>query len=121
MNVRKSLALAAATVAFGSGLALAPAAHAAAPAAAPGGVSAAVFGCDYTTAKPTISYGSTGSAVKQAQCLLKYWGYSPGAVDGIFGTNTRSAVISFQTNVCDLDVDGIVGPNTWRALSTVGC
>jgi peptidoglycan hydrolase-like protein with peptidoglycan-binding domain len=121
MNVRKSLALAAVTVALGSGLALAPAAHAAAPAAASGGVSASVFGCSYTTAQPTISYGSTGSAVKQAQCLLKYWGYSPGAIDGDFGSNTRSAVISFQTDICGLKVDGIVGANTWRALSTVGC
>ncbi|MEU0431365.1 peptidoglycan-binding domain-containing protein [Streptomyces sp. NPDC006290] len=119
MNVRKSLALAAATVALG--LTLAPAAHAAAPAEASGSVSAAVFGCNYTTSQPTLSYGSTGSAVKQAQCLLKYWGYSPGSIDGEFGNNTRSAVIDFQTNVCDLKADGIVGTNTWRALSTVGC
>ncbi|WP_255212158.1 peptidoglycan-binding domain-containing protein [Terribacillus saccharophilus] len=35
--------------------------------------------------------------------------------DGIFGPNTRQAVINFQRNN-GLGVDGIVGPETWNRL-----
>ena len=36
-------------------------------------------------------------------------------VDGIFGPNTKDAVIAFQ-NYAGLTPDGIVGANTWAAL-----
>lgn len=42
-------------------------------------------------------------------------GFSAGTVDGLFGTNTRNAVIYFQ-NWKGLSADGIVGPDTWAAL-----
>lgn len=59
--------------------------------------------------------GSTGSQVKAIQSVLKEWGYYTGAVDGIFGTATRNAVISFQeTN--GLSPDGIVGSATLAAM-----
>ena len=35
--------------------------------------------------------------------------------DGIYGPNTRAAVVAFQQNN-GLAVDGIVGPSTWAAL-----
>jgi peptidoglycan hydrolase-like protein with peptidoglycan-binding domain len=38
-------------------------------------------------------------------------------VDGAFGPLTRSAVISFQSNV-GITADGIVGPVTWSKLGT---
>jgi len=37
------------------------------------------------------------------------------AVDGIFGTNTRAAVVAFQ-NLFGLTADGIIGPITWDAI-----
>ena len=42
-------------------------------------------------------------------------GYNTNGVDGIFGTGTEKAVISFQKNN-GLVVDGIVGKNTWKEL-----
>ena len=65
-------------------------------------------------AYPTLRIGSTGSEVMLLQFLLDGYGY-PLAVDGQFGTNTRSAVLAFQRDN-GLAPDGIVGPNTWRTL-----
>ena len=36
-------------------------------------------------------------------------------VDGLFGNNTRNAVIAFQS-VFELTQDGAVGPITWNRL-----
>jgi peptidoglycan hydrolase-like protein with peptidoglycan-binding domain len=85
-----------------------------------------VYGCAYTDSTPQISQGSTGSAVKEAQCLLEHWGISVGAagVDGDFGPATTEAVKAFQNELhsaCGLSVDGIVGPMTWHALKNPGC
>lgn len=73
-------------------------------------------------ADPTIKLGSRGAAVKKAQRALIDRGYNPGTADGIFGAQTRRAVRSYQTDRKDddhlpLDVDGIVGPRTWRRLA----
>ena len=59
--------------------------------------------------------GSTGSQVSEIQSRLKNWGYYNGAVDGIFGTQTRDAVIKFQKKN-GLTPDGIVGIKTLTAL-----
>lgn len=56
-------------------------------------------------------YGSRGNEVRQIQTKLKQLGYYKGTVDGIYGTNTRKAVVSFQKN-CGLTADGIAGPKT---------
>lgn len=62
-----------------------------------------------------LKYGSRGEAVRTVQSKLKRWGYYSGSVDGIFGSGTKSAVMYFQrTN--GLTVDGMVGPQTSKAL-----
>lgn len=55
--------------------------------------------------------GSTGNEVKSIQKKLKELGYYKGEVDGIYGSKTKSAVISFQKN-CGLTADGICGKTT---------
>jgi murein L,D-transpeptidase YcbB/YkuD len=56
-----------------------------------------------------------GEAVQELQQQLKELGYDPGASDGIYGEQTASAVRRFQ-EAMGLDVDGIVGPQTWSWL-----
>lgn len=59
--------------------------------------------------------GSRGDEVKQIQTKLKNWGYYKGNVDGIFGEQTKQAVISFQKKN-KLSVDGIAGDQTLKAM-----
>lgn len=65
--------------------------------------------------KALSKYGSTGGEVTQIQQRLAELGYNPGKADGIFGTQTKNAVISFQRDY-GLDDDGIAGPKTLEAL-----
>ena len=60
-------------------------------------------------------YGSRGSEVTQIQTKLKRWGYYSGSVDGIYGSQTVSAVKKFQKKN-GLTVDGIAGKNTLAAM-----
>jgi peptidoglycan hydrolase-like protein with peptidoglycan-binding domain len=66
-------------------------------------------------AHPTISRGSRGDAVKLAQTRLHDRYYDPGPRDGIFGPKTLKAVKFYQGDR-PLQVDGVVGPRTWRRL-----
>jgi peptidoglycan hydrolase-like protein with peptidoglycan-binding domain len=59
--------------------------------------------------QPLLAYGSRGSAVAEVQRDLHI------SADGIFGPQTRAAVIAFQRAHGFL-VDGIVGPQTWGGL-----
>ena len=61
--------------------------------------------------------GSTGAKVKELQQQLKAKGFNPGPIDGIFGSGTVQAVISFQ-KFHGLKADGVVGPTTWQALTS---
>jgi lysozyme len=72
---------------------------------------------------PTIRSGSTGTYVVWLQEDLN-WYYEntsyftsvyPLAEDGIFGSNTNTAVRDFQS-WAGIGVDGIVGPQTWAAI-----
>ncbi|MGW6704322.1 peptidoglycan-binding domain-containing protein [Streptomyces sp. NPDC054956] len=123
MIVRKRLALLVATTALLGGVALAPGASAATNS---GSSVTGSRGCNYTDSQPTIRRGSSGAAVKQAQCLLKTWNVNIGSsgVDGSFGPDTDRAVREFQNRVktmCNMPVDGIVGPKTWSALKNPVC
>lgn len=60
-------------------------------------------------------YGSSGSEVRQIQTRLKSWGYYKGNVDGVYGTQTKNAVIYFQKSN-GLTADGIAGTATLRAI-----
>lgn len=67
-----------------------------------------------------LKKGSRGSSVKILQyylCFLSYFNLKLPyvAVDGIFGDETRDAVLAFQS-LYGLDVDGIVGIDTWDMI-----
>ena len=62
-----------------------------------------------------VSYGSQGSEVTELQKLLNQNGYQLDE-DGIFGSKTQAAVKDYQQKN-NLSVDGIVGTNTWGALT----
>lgn len=68
-----------------------------------------------TARAATYRQGSSGEQVRVIQDKLKRWGYYDGQVDGIYGSGTRQAVARFQRKN-GLAVDGVVGPNTLRAL-----
>ena len=59
--------------------------------------------------------GDRGPEVQMLQLALERAGFSPGALDGIFGTRTDAAVRAFQ-RANGLQADGIVGPRTLAAL-----
>lgn len=67
------------------------------------------------TAEALSKQGSQGDEVTQIQTKLKNWGYYSGNVDGIFGEETKNAVISFQQKN-GLTADGVVGNATLAAL-----
>lgn len=64
---------------------------------------------------PLIKRGSKSNYVLIAQDNLNTLGYRTGGLDGIFGSQTQTAVRAYQSQV-GLTSDGIVGCNTWRSL-----
>jgi len=63
--------------------------------------------------------GSVGGDVADLQMRLAQLGFSPGPIDGDFGSLTENAVLAFQT-AKGLTVDGVVGPQTRDALGIDG-
>jgi hypothetical protein len=64
-----------------------------------------------------LRMGQKGAKVRELQALLVRAGYSVKA-DGDFGPSTKIAVRGFQKEM-DIAVDGVVGPETWQALSAL--
>ena len=64
--------------------------------------------------RPVLRRGSKGAAVTELQRALRKLGFML-AVDADFGPGTEVAVAAFQS-ANNLDVDGIVGNDTWVAL-----
>ena len=72
-----------------------------------------------TPTRPTLSFGSTDEDVKYLQNVLNLTVAANSLVfDGEFGQKTKEAVMAFQKEN-DLDVDGIVGTDTWRIIDDV--
>ncbi|GHC40224.1 peptidoglycan-binding domain-containing protein [Streptomyces cinnamoneus] len=74
------------------------------------------YACNHTDDEPTLSVGSRGAAVKQAQCQLDSVLKRHVVVDGVFGTDTKNATKAFQ-QCAGLASDGIIGKDTWRELN----
>lgn len=67
---------------------------------------------------PLLREGSRSSYVRFLQNLLQSKFIPTGNIDGIFGSQTLNAVRAFQQEN-NLTVDGIVGDNTWNALTSM--
>lgn len=67
-------------------------------------------------AATVLKRDSRGGSVKSAQKMLQSMGLYQGALDGIYGPKTEQAVKRYQQSQ-GLRVDGVIGPNTWGALS----
>ena len=67
---------------------------------------------------PTLRKGARGNITKLLQEKLVSLGYNTNGIDGIFGSGTEKAIISFQKNN-RLAVDGIVGKNTWGKIINI--
>ena len=78
-------------------------------------ITSKVVAQDYYEQTAIINAKSSSSDIKLVQQKLKNWGYYTGAVDGIYGSKTKSAVIKFQRNN-KLTVDGIIGNQTLKAM-----
>lgn len=63
---------------------------------------------------PTLLIGSRSEYVLHWQKYLNLLGFHCGLEDGIFGRNTRTAVIEYQRSR-GLVADGIIGPKTWAS------
>lgn len=68
----------------------------------------------FALALAAYEVGDKGPDVITIQQRLAFFGYNIDA-DGVFGTGTATAVKRFQASR-ELDVDGVVGPQTYRAL-----
>ena len=69
---------------------------------------------------PTLRLGSTGEYVLCWQRYLNMSGFFCGNEDGVFGKNTRLAVIEYQKAHPECGrPDGIVGPKTWNSIPSI--
>src|SRR5690554_5132512 len=67
--------------------------------------------------KTVLMVGDRGQEVEKLQEVLDFLGYSPGAIDGIYGHLTERAVRQVQEKY-SLAIDGMAGAQTFAALNT---
>ncbi|MFD7163730.1 peptidoglycan-binding domain-containing protein [Streptomyces violascens] len=76
-------------------------------------------GFDGTVTPRTVRLGDHGPAVREARCLLDFWGYIDFSwndeIHGTFDADVEEAVKNFEKRR-GLPVDGVVGPETWEEL-----
>ncbi|MGA7777634.1 MAG: peptidoglycan-binding protein [Paraburkholderia sp.] len=65
-----------------------------------------------------LQQGDNGGDIETLQQALTKHGFSPGAIDGMYGQGTVAAVIAFQKSE-GLLPDGVAGPRTLSALGIV--
>lgn len=63
-----------------------------------------------------LKIGMRGQAIRRLQTSLAIAGFSPGAVDGIFGPLTEKALKIFQSSHDELDITGIADLQTRKLL-----
>jgi peptidoglycan hydrolase-like protein with peptidoglycan-binding domain len=104
--VRRRLITLAATLclAVGSSLLITDAAQAA--------TSPTVYQC--IQQQPVLQVGNRGQCVAALQGFLNLW-VTPIDIDGIFGGNTKKAVVKYQ-KAAGLGQDGVVGAQTWKSI-----
>lgn len=73
------------------------------------------LGSEPVMTNTVLKYGSSGEEVKELQQSLTKLHYYTDSISGVFGEVTHKAVIAFQKDH-GLIVDGLVGPQTKRAL-----
>lgn len=62
--------------------------------------------------------GASAYYVRLLQATLNKLGYNCGTADGIYGTNTRNAILNFQQSN-RLTADGIAGSLTWSKAAAL--
>lgn len=75
-----------------------------------------VYTVTQTLGREELAVGSRGSEVTELQKNLTQLGYDTKGTDGIFGENTKNAVMAFQKDH-NLEVTGTVGNETIKAIS----
>jgi len=73
---------------------------------------------DADKSDPTLRNGDESIAVRGLQRRLIAAGFGVDEIDGRFAAQTEAAVRAFQERA-ELDVDGIVGPQTWERLNAL--
>jgi peptidoglycan hydrolase-like protein with peptidoglycan-binding domain len=122
MTVRTRIAMAAAVLVLGGGVAVLPATSA-----------SAAYACNWTKdsrgdwyagyySGNTVQPSTTGvsAAGIEAQCLLKHLHYTP-TIDGVFGPSSQADAKAFQKMENELyhaglKEDGKIGPKSWPWL-----